>query len=216
MPPCLVLEIDNKIARQAAGYYLIEKDLRDILCFLEEYTKLVFQENLEGSKILIKALTKAIAITYGKCFAEAQGRGIKLEEIIISKINKETHKKLIHMRNEYIAHAGASGHEYSKYIAAISPEKKFTRRGEYNITYFFELGQLVVLTESIDKYHDLFEELHNHVVNKIKALNSKLNKQIQSIDPNDFYKKGGYKNNRIVLDETSLKKIKDKEHKAER
>src|SRR5258708_3266418 len=100
--------IENPFSRMYSGYRLIHKDLlivKDALSYL-------MVNNYEENVIVSQSLSFMIIITYGKCFAKAEGRKIKLEResalknLTIDEIN--IHSELILLRNQYVAHGGIS------------------------------------------------------------------------------------------------------------
>jgi hypothetical protein len=203
--PCVVIELNTPISRQLSAYALIEKDLRDALSFLEEHQKILHMSNPNDKGILVKALARAIVITYGKCFTKADGRKTKLESDHVSEKNKKTHENMMRMRNKYVAHAGDSEHENCKCIFLLPPEKKYLKGQITYPTQFTELSQAVSPPFIALECKSLMEDVHATVVEK---LNSLLNKtELKDITPEEFYRLPKNKSNRIVLNEEDLKRI---------
>jgi hypothetical protein len=203
--PCIVLEIDIPISRQLCGYRLIEKDIRDSIDFLKTYLTISNENDFPESKILLKALMRSIVITYGKCFAEASIRKIKLESEIISTKNKSTHKTLKEMRDEHVAHSSSNIYEDCKQIILLPPETKF-RKGQVVPEVFSELRQLHDVN-FLDDCLPLLEELQVHVKGKIDILSAKLGKVLETISPDAFYDLPKIKSKRIILTEKKIEKL---------
>src|SRR5580658_3248632 len=92
--PSKVFEINTKLAKQLCGYELLKKDLTDIAGFYEDLKEILANEVLRSRTNLQKSIVRSIVITYGKCFAKADGRKIKLDDVIIPKEHIGLHKYL--------------------------------------------------------------------------------------------------------------------------
>jgi hypothetical protein len=204
--PCTVVEIDTKASKELRGYMLIEKDIWDCLVILEELLKIIDEETPPKSKVLTKALMRAIAITYGKCFMEAKDRGISLESEIISEKNKCSHKELMGFRNKHVAHSDNDKYENCKFISLLPPEKEVRKEGAAQPESYSELYQVASKRFFSDDCKLLLEELHSTVKDKMTSLNLKIASEMKTIPLKEIYKLPKNKHNRIVL--------KDKEWKA--
>ncbi|HAT1987222.1 TPA: hypothetical protein JBA32_05040 [Legionella pneumophila] len=90
---------DTKISHQLAGYILIEKDIRDTRELLKEHNLLFSKCDNPGENFLLKGLMKAIVITYGKCFTQADGRKIMLNIKHVKSLQRiALHNHIIEMR----------------------------------------------------------------------------------------------------------------------
>lgn len=204
---CPVIEIETHLTKQLNAYVLIEKDLRDSLSFLEEHQKILARENSTEKGILLKALGRAIIITYGKCFTKAAGRKIKLEENIISTKNDQTHKDIMTMRHAYVAHAGVSQHESCKCILLLSPAKKYFKNKKVISAYYTELYQTITTTALVEGCKPLIEEVSTKVKEKLSNLWAMIESE-KVISPEQLYKivKSSNKN-RITLKKKDLYKF---------
>lgn len=130
---CKRIVLESPIAKQLAGYVLIEKDLRSAGVWLAEIDKLRGLDVLldpNGSRQstdrdrynLVKGLFVAALTFYGKCFAQCEGRRVKLERRQISPEFQEVHDDAISFRNNFAAHSGAKLLE-SASIALVLPPK---------------------------------------------------------------------------------------------
>lgn len=207
----IVFEIDTKIAKQYSGYSLIEKDLRDILLMIEEYKKISIDEKLSSNGILQKALIKAIIITYGKCFAETNGR-IKLEKskIFTREKDVEEHEKIMNVRHEYIAHAGSSGFEHCKCVLLFPSETKYAKGHLIEVNMAAELSQVITNKNINEIIIHLTEKVHKWVKEKIKSLNKLLFLDMENITPEEFYRLSKKNVSRIVLNNKMLVKMSKK------
>jgi hypothetical protein len=131
--PCKRIELSSPLARQLAGYSLIEKDLRSVATWLRE----IGARHTEATKgegdgfghstdretyTLIKGLFVAALTFYGKCFAHCEGRRIKLERAQLSGRYLPTHDEAITYRHNFAAHSGAAKLESVK-VALVLPNK---------------------------------------------------------------------------------------------
>ncbi len=187
-PPIPTILLQTKLAQKLCGYILIKKDVNDTILFIEEHNKLYQTSGDVGSNIILKGLTRAIVITYGKCFTQADGRKTWLNsDVIKSKNNLSTHELLIEMRNQYIAHAGNSIHE-KVCLPLLCPPPKVVKkilRGK-NVKGNIVLGQQLIQTTSIIEFNDgtvlsLLNELQIYIDEKIATINRRLG--IENIDP---------------------------------
>ncbi|MFO9478557.1 hypothetical protein SDB42_06390 [Legionella pneumophila serogroup 1] len=203
---------DTKISRQLAGYSLIEKDIRDIRELLKEHNLLFSKTENPGESHLLKALMKAIVVTYGKCFAKADGRKIMLNtKHVKSPQRLELHHSIINMRNQYVAHGGVSTHEEIKITLLCPPSKeiKKIRQGKYAEGSII-LGKKLLQTATTNEFnHEAFDillqEHHDYVSKKISDLSNRL--EINKIDPEKVWKLL-YKKNSLIINEKTLEKLK--------
>lgn len=122
--------LESKLAEKYLGFVSIRKDLdftkRSLKYLLEiEETdgrpiketsgKLHIREHDDFLHCLRQSIYFASVITYGKCFASAEGRRTRLEkkDILIDADENllRTHELIIDIRNQYVAHGGSSDNE---------------------------------------------------------------------------------------------------------
>lgn len=205
--PCKVIELDTRISKRLTGFSLIEKDLRDTKLIYDEYLKLTHDK--KGSKILLKALLRAVIITYAKCFVKADGRRIKLEQKNISEKNKETHEHLFNMRNEYVAHAG-EGFEQAYMVLVVPPYRKYSIGKNVSSGLLTEILQPITSGYIESDIRPLLNEVHNYVLDKIEKINSKFNKDFLLISPDCIYEFLRGKKGRSKLTDDDLLSLKNK------
>ncbi|HZW61211.1 MAG TPA: hypothetical protein VFF04_03215 [Candidatus Babeliales bacterium] len=206
--PGITIEINTNLSRQYCAYILIEKDLQDILDFIDILLELINVKE-EKNDLLIKGLSRAILITYGKCFTQADGRRIKLGMEVISKEYKEIHNKLMDMRHNYVAHAGISQHEFCRGILVLPSESKARKLGTVPCTYFSELRQtlttqIIVLKET--KQH--IKHILDIVKQKLAKKCSLMQETYDNLDLAKIYKMAKKKNSkRIVINDEDIKTL---------
>lgn len=179
----LTLLCDSPLAKSMVAYGLISKDLKLAKEFLLESLNLQSPPENDNKSMKL-ALLIAFYTTYGKCFAQADGRKVKLDKSDISKEMVEVHADIIKMRNNYTAHSGGIG-EGGHAIIALHPDK------EKNI------GAIVVppvawhqydfQKEHIPFYKSLVEELIALVDRKIDEKQNALKKWVKTHNINDLY-----------------------------
>ncbi|MFO2857354.1 hypothetical protein SCN05_02330 [Legionella pneumophila serogroup 1] len=165
-----------------------------------------------GESHLLKGLMKAIVVTYGKCFAQADGRKIMLNtKHLKSPQRMELHHSLISMRNQYVAHGGVSPHEKVQITLLCPPSKeiKKIRQGKYAEGSII-LGKKLLQTTTTNEFnHEDFEGLlqdhHDYVLKKISDLANRLG--VNKIDPEKVWQFVGKKKS-LIIDEKLLEKLK--------
>lgn len=131
------VELTDPLSRQLSGYKLIEKDLRNVLIWLDTIEMLLtppknkstsfhLSNNKRASEVA-KGLFISSLVSYGKCFSRCDGRKIKLEKNIISTEYMLTHQEVICLRNNYAAHGGNSIGERCDIVILI-PRRRFLNK----------------------------------------------------------------------------------------
>lgn len=133
--PCRRIVLDSPLAKQLAGYVLIEKDLRNATVWLDEIEELRGNDTLLDKRgnqrspdrkryNVIKGLTVAMLTSYGKAFAQADGRRIKLQKKQLSSEYHQAHEAAIKLRNNFTAHSGAESPEKARVVIALPHTEK--------------------------------------------------------------------------------------------
>jgi hypothetical protein len=133
---CETFILKGKLAKRYVGFSLIIMDLDDSAWWLEKAHSLlqnkeksdnqdainiVYEESNDEVGKSLRAYYYSSIITYGKCFAAASGRGIKLEaKDYVDKVFMPCHKKIIDFRNDLVAHAG-NAFDSGEVIVAPNP-----------------------------------------------------------------------------------------------
>lgn len=117
--PCPYVVVEGSLAKRVAGLSLIREDLRavkEMLARMDHHT-----QDFVGNK----ALLFGAVILYGKCFTQANGRGAKLDtkDVFASSNKRQSHERLMELRNEYVAHGGNDKEEQLKIILLLDPNK---------------------------------------------------------------------------------------------
>jgi hypothetical protein len=121
---------DSHLAKRLSGLTQIMHDLnhaRELMAMVK---------NIENSEIAYSLWMSAI-ITYGKCFATAKGRKIKIEENHVRQYDEsaiEFHRSILKMRNGYFAHAGVNEYEKASTIVILEPDSRV--KGVAGINHF--------------------------------------------------------------------------------
>ncbi|HHT7362225.1 TPA: hypothetical protein ACTZ8L_000653 [Legionella pneumophila] len=212
-PAIPTLLLQTKLAQQLCSYILIKKDITDTSLFIQEHNKVLQTCDDIGSNVIIKGLTRAIVITYGKCFTTADGRKIKLDKKIIKNAHhQDIHELLMEMRHQYIAHAGKSIHEKICLPLLCPPPKEVNKvlRGK-NVKGNIVLGQHLFQTSSTIEFNDgtvlsLLNELQLSLDKKISQLQQKLG--LDNLDPEKLWNLVK-KNKTFYIDEEILGKIQN-------
>lgn len=186
--PGVAIEIDTKLSRHYCAYILIEKDLQDILGFIDILLELITSKE-DKNDLLIKGLSRVIAVTYGKCFTQADGRKIKLNAEIIPKEHKNIHDELMNMRHNYVAHAGISQHEVCRGIYVLPSESKARKLGTVLGTYFSELRQTLTTQIIVQKEtRQLIKHILHIAEQRLVKKCSQMQKICDNFDLNKIYK----------------------------
>ncbi|MDH5216702.1 MAG: hypothetical protein OEX19_03335 [Gammaproteobacteria bacterium] len=120
---CEVLRIEHKLIDRLSGLLLIQKDLE---LSQAVFSRLIEEYKADRESILLQSYWFTGIISYGKCFAGAEGRKTKLEKRDHLKEAPEklvsAHDNLIELRNQYVAHGGVSLNERADIWVALFPD----------------------------------------------------------------------------------------------
>ncbi len=159
----------------------VKKDLTDIANFYKDLQEILSNENLRARTNIQKSVVRSIVITYGKCFAQADSRTIKLEETAIPNEFKELHRYLMDMRHKYVAHAGESSHESCKYVLVIPPLTSIKYAADIPYATFIQIHQAVNIKIIFkEDFLCLIKKLLDFVNAKIVLLEKKVIDELQS------------------------------------
>ncbi|CAA2105888.1 hypothetical protein [Variovorax paradoxus] len=133
---CYRVVLDSPLAKQLAGYTLIEKDLRSALIWIEKIAALADPRPAEQRAYfgqgkdretynIIKGLMVATLTFYGKCFAKTGARRIKLERSQLDPRFHKIHDNVMEYRHNFAAHSGDSPIERVE-IALVFPQNPRT------------------------------------------------------------------------------------------
>lgn len=121
--PCPYVVVEGPLAKRVAGLSLIRQDIqaaREIFSRIAPHPT----DSVGNRALLFGALA-----LYGKCFTQANGRGVKLEakKIFDSPEIRESHDRIMQLRNEYAAHGGNAPEEQLKIILLLDPDRNKKR-----------------------------------------------------------------------------------------
>lgn len=180
---CKRVPLDTPMARQLAGYVLIEKDLRSALIWLEEIDRIrgddaaLDHRGNRNSKDrerynLVKGLFVAALTFYGKAFAQCEGRRVKLERRQLDPVFHEAHDDAISFRNNFAAHSGAKLIERAEIAVILPPNSKVGILPKL----YREMSQpdLMMSREGDVSFADLIEHVRQAPLLKIDQLSNKL------------------------------------------
>lgn len=124
--PCPYVVVEGPLAKRLAGLSLIRQD---ILAVREILSRLDPQSN---DSVGNRALLFGALALYGKCFTQADGRGVKLDPkaIFDSTDDRSSHDRLMRLRHEYVAHGGNAQEEQLKIVLVLDPDKSERRLRE--------------------------------------------------------------------------------------
>lgn len=179
--PAKRIVLDTPMAKQMAGYILIEKDLRSAAIWLSEIDRIRGDDaklDLKGSRRaidrerynLVKGLFVAALTFYGKAFAQCEGRRVKLERRQIDAEFQDTHDDAIAFRNNFAAHSGAKLVERAAVALVLPPKKKIPPKlfGEMDQPDFF------MQVEGQKTFAQLIEHVRMIPLRKLGELDAKI------------------------------------------
>ncbi|MBW7886687.1 MAG: hypothetical protein H3C34_29475 [Caldilineaceae bacterium] len=178
---CKRIPLDSQLAKQLAGYVLIEKDLRSASLWLSEIQKIRGDDALLDARgnrrssdreryNVVKALFVAALTFYGKAFAQAEGRRVKLERRQLNAEFHAAHDNAISFRNNFAAHSGAKSLERARVAIALPPKGKHTPPNLYR-----EMDQSDWAMQQEGKtFAELFSHVHLIPVRKMAELERKI------------------------------------------
>lgn len=178
---CKRITLDSPLAKQLAGYVLIEKDLRSAGSWLTDIQRLRGDDALHDQKgsrrspdreryDIVKGLFVAALTFYGKAFAQAEGRKIKLERRQLEADFHDAHDEAIAFRNNFAAHSGAIGLERARVALALPPKGK-----DIHPNLYTEMDQPdLLMYRSGRSFSELFTHAHLIPVRKINELRQKI------------------------------------------
>lgn len=172
---CPYFFADTPLSKRLSGLSQIMHDLN------HAKELMTLADRVEDSNIAYSLWMSAI-VTYGKCFASAEGRRVKLEREHVKRFNSEAidyHDALIAQRNEYFAHAGENAYETANVGVILAPEDEgrevlwvnhlMVKKSSISSD---EIGMFNALCEGLyDIVEKIGEEVHKRVLNEYRAMN---------------------------------------------
>lgn len=170
------------IVNQYSGYKQIFSDLECVERLIH-----LLKENLDPE--LHYAVWMSAVVTYGKCFAQAKGRRIKLEKKHVSEFNEKAlsfHEEIISMRNDYFAHAGNNEKEASAVWAVLDPCDK--EDGVIAIAHM-RVSKADISPEEMQSLLELCAGIKRVVHEITNGIEGRLLSDLSKIPKDDLYKK---------------------------
>jgi hypothetical protein len=166
---------DSHLAKRLSGLTQVMHDLN------HAHELMAMIKSIKNDEIAYSLWMSAIT-TYGKCFATAKGRKIKIEEHHVRQYDEdaiEFHRSILKMRNEYFAHAGVNEYEKASTIVILEPESqgkgvagvnhfnvKHSKPSEDFCIYFCHLCKKLY-----DVVEGIGEDVHQQVLDEYRSMN---------------------------------------------
>ncbi len=201
--------IKGPLAKQYIGYSLIMKDLEDAEGWLRQAYELCPQKESSPAKPnqdrfhsgdigdeknhrIVKSLFFSSLIFYGKCFTQADGRGVKLEKSNLPIQYHERHDRVMNYRNTLAAHSGIGNWDTGKARLVLPP----IRDKNIGLHLYPELHRLDFEDDRIDDHSflDLIKHVQIHVQKKIPKIFDVILKKIVLEKPKDYWYRSTPKN----------------------
>ena len=158
--------------------------IMDDLLHAKELIQLV--STVEEGEIQYSLWMSAV-VTYGKCFATAKGRKIKLEEKHIKDTCPDAlsfHKDLMELRNEFFAHAGNNDYELSNVAVILSHD--LNNKAVIGVNHI-NIKKRGVTDEFITPFSHLCSELYKVVEKLGKPVLENVLKEYRSKNIDELY-----------------------------
>lgn len=180
-----------KACKQAAGFYLIEKDVRTLKKWIALLHKELESFGAEPDEefsgdfmpdeerfYVSRALFVAIVTTYAKIFTEARGRGVQLDRKgWIPEEHRETHDWFMHVRHTFVAHSGVGSDEMCEVVVAIdqSPKNRTPPR------HFMEMRQPASVNRPLlDDLTALLDDLQERLLDRLDRTKEHLRSRLEA------------------------------------
>jgi hypothetical protein len=199
--PTYVAELPGKNAERLAAYMRIRADLQDVERWLHQAYELLPKLDVNriaksddtfvnstdhGDLKLPKAYYYAAITLYGKCFTEAEGRKVKLEQVNIEKDYHPVHKRIMKHRNTIAAHAGVTDLEHAR-LVIVFPQDFMQATSAEPRPFFLRtpMGRLDFMDDRSMQFNTvgLVQHVATLVDNKIAELERKVVDEIRGSIP---------------------------------
>ena len=184
------IDIDDPRLKRYTGLTSIQLDLT----FVKDSMRQLAEMGDNDLQTTRRSLFISSIITYGRCFTQTKGRGIRLEPADYIKAQyKIIHDELMNLRHEYIAHAGVSDGEkfYATIYFNIIPE---SNEAEYKLGYE-GFGQIGFSDEQIVTFLELIDDLTTAVKAKAKEAANSFLSSLTTDEKNELLRKALKKKN---------------------
>jgi hypothetical protein len=169
--------VDQK-AKPIISLWLISQDIVEMIACLDRMVKV--QKIKEIDKLIPTSLWEKMIVSYGKIFSNSNSGFSKIEakHYFTSARSVDIHKKLIDIRNSYLAHRGYNEYEYSIMVMDLvekSGKNSFEfsfpslkQIGHYNKNHKSILRHLKMLRKQVEKnLNGKIKKLQNFILDEI-------------------------------------------------
>jgi len=177
---CPFIFADTPLAKRLSGLTQIMDDL----LHAKELVNLI--STVENTEVQYSLWMSAV-VTYGKCFATAKGRKIKLEEKHVKNSCPDAfdfHKDLLNLRNEFFAHAGNNDYERANIAVILCPD--INNKAVIAVNHL-NIKKLSVTNKFIKPFSYLCSELYKIVEELGKPVHKKILKEYQNKNIDELY-----------------------------
>lgn len=186
--------VPKEFSKKLRSYFLIGENLKFITNIIEELLKLI-KANLDEDSIVMTSLFQSISVTYGKIFTKSKSGFSNLEANYCFKGHdklRNSHDKLMELRNKFVAHREDSEHEYSLAFLKLNFEGAALIQVNYKLKV---LSKSTPSINDINEYIILFEFLSKIIDEKINDESTKVWETIKVLQRDQFLL--------LILDENS-------------
>lgn len=179
---CPYFFADTPLARRLSG-------LTQIMHDLGHAKELMSLADTVDDSNLAYSLWMSAVVTYGKCFASAEGRKIKLELEHVTRFNPEAidyHNALLDQRNTYFAHAGQNEYEQANVGVILAPEDEERKVLWVNHLMVKKSG---ISSDEIKMFNALCEGLYDIVEKIVEPVHERVLQEYRAMNIDDLYKK---------------------------
>lgn len=179
---CPYLFADTPLAKRLSG-------LTQIMHDLDHAKELMSLTDTVDNSEIAYSLWMSSVITYGKCFASADGRKSKLEREHVKRFNPEAidyHNALIAQRNEYFAHAGQNDYENSNVGVILAPEEDGRKVLWVN---HLMVKKSNISSDEIKIFNALCDGLFDVVEKTAEDIHARVLNEYREMDIDELYKK---------------------------
>jgi hypothetical protein len=169
--------LKTKLAKRFSAFGLIKKDIglvKDTLRLLEKGVE---------NKTIKQSLSFFAVVTYAKCYAQAEGRGMSIDIEAVKDLPQEVkneHHRLIQQRNQYVAHGGGEGWEQNAIAVSLNVNEKVYDRIFPNIVFLNDIDS------QIANFWLLITFVDEYITDQLKKTFIKLREETAATDFNEL------------------------------
>jgi hypothetical protein len=163
--------VDPRLVKQYSDYCLVDEDLRSARACFE-----LLRSSMDANHTIQNSLLANAVVTYGRCFTEADARGVILDPNQVygqANINRVAHDWIMKLRHKFFCHVGGTEYESIMVYLALHPDGKTgpleVYRGIVRISGFENI-QIEQAIGAIDFALDWVKPKIDSAVSRIKDL----------------------------------------------